>query len=235
MWDKVKLVIITALCTLGVLFIILMLWPEGEDETVTEETVAVEEEEEETEDEEDTEEIEDTDDEEEPEEDSDEEDVDGEENSTGANVDIPDSVLSKGTISFRTTTLDNKAVSESVFSDYDITIVHVWGTFCDPCIAEMPNYAKTYKELPDNVNLVGIICDVYDGIDSNVSDANDILDEAGAKFMNLRTSDDIYDIIAGIQFVPSSFLVDREGHVIGEILDGADYSDTMRELAKYVD
>jgi len=150
-------------------------------------------------------------------------------------VNIPSSQLSGDKISFKTLTLDDKEVTQDVFSGYDLTIVHVWGTYCQPCISEMGDYAKLYKELPDNVNLIAIVCDVYDGIDRNVSAANSILSDAGAEFTNLRTSDDIYNLISDLQYIPSSFFVDREGHLIGEKLNGASYSETVAQLKRYLE
>ena len=98
----------------------------------------------------------------------------------------------------------------------------------------MGDYARFYSKRPDNVNLIAIVCDVYDGIDSNVSAANDILGDAGAKFLNLRTSDDLYDLVGGFQYVPSSFFVDRDGHLIGEMMDGANFEMTMERLEGYI-
>ena len=157
--------------------------------------------------------------------------------STGGNtvtVNIPASELSNGTIRFKTLTLDNEEITQDVFSDYDLTIVHVWGTYCQPCISEMGDYADLYRELPDNVNLIAIVCDVYDGIDRNVSDAKSILGDAGAEFVNMRTSDDVYNLISGLQYIPSSFFVDRDGHLIGAMLNGASYSDTVAKLSEYL-
>ncbi len=150
------------------------------------------------------------------------------------NLDIPESELSKGTISFRTVTLENEEMSQDIFSDYDLTIVHVWGTYCNPCIAEMGDYGKLYRDLPDNVNLVGIVCDVYDGIDTNVKDAHKILDNADAEFTNLRVSDSVFDLIDDLRYVPSSFFVDREGHMVGEKLDGANVETTKKKLSEYL-
>lgn len=149
-------------------------------------------------------------------------------------VNIPDSALSANTIKFKTVSLDDKQVTQDIFSGYDLTIVHVWGTYCQPCISEMGDYAQLYKELPGNVNLIAIVCDVYDGIDNNVSSANRILSDAGAEFTNLRTSDDVYNIISGLQYIPSSFFVDSEGHLIGEMLNGASYSETVAKLNGYL-
>ncbi len=158
----------------------------------------------------------------------------GEEDTEGMSIIIPESELRGDELSFGTTTLDGQIVTENIFSDYDLTVVHVWGTYCGPCIEEMEEYAVFYRELPDNVNLIGIVCDVYDGINNNVSEAENILNNAGAEFINLRTSDSIYDITTSFQFVPSSFLVDREGHVVGELMDGADFEETKERLYGYL-
>lgn len=134
---------------------------------------------------------------------------------------------------FETVTLDGEKVDQDIFSDYDLTVVHLWGTFCPPCIKEMGEYARFYDDLPEGVNLVGIICDVYKGYEDNVHAAHDILDDAGAKFTNLRTSESIYNVTSYFQFVPSSFFVDRNGHIIGQMLDGASFDDTMSFLEEY--
>ena len=232
MWEKISHTLLIALATLGVLFIVIMVWPESDDskddssslnnqnshqtETVKEESeedagsgIFVEVSKEETESEPVT-------------------------SQNGVAVNIPSSELSSETLSFKTVTLDNTTISQDIFSDYDITVVHVWGTFCSPCIAEMGEYAQLYRDLPENVNLIAVICDVYDGIDSNVSRANEILSDAGAEFTNLRTSDDLYGIISNFQYVPSSFFVDSEGHIIGELMDGAGISDTKNRLDGYL-
>ncbi len=242
MWKKIGFVILIALATLGVLFIILMVIPDDSDEggQEVEEIMEKQAEEEvitqlgdlldETEGASDEEEYEEEEEEEEP-----EENLSASGSADAVAVNIPESALSKGVLSFQTTTLDGKVVTEDIFSDADITIVSIWGTYCPNCIEEMPDYAKLYQALPGNINLIGLLNDVYDGIDSNVSEAKEILSDAGADFMNLRTSDDLYDIVSSLQYVPSSFLVDSEGHIIGGVMDPSDYTNTVKELSKYVE
>lgn len=137
-------------------------------------------------------------------------------------------------LQFETVTLDNEPVTQDIFSDYDITVVHVWGTYCGPCIAEMGEYAKMYRMLPDNVNLVGVICDVYEDSDDYSDDARGILSDAGAEFLNLRSNDEIDGITGELQFVPSSFFVDSEGRIIGEMMDGVNFDQTKKRLAGYI-
>lgn len=247
MLKKIGFVVLIALATLGVLFIILMLLP-GDDDEETQEADAIIEEQEDAEvmtqladlfkeTEEETEEEEPVE-EEEPDEES-EEVTNESASASGSNgtvpVHIPESELSKGQLVFRTTSLDGQVITEDIFSEADITVVWIWGTYCGPCIAEMPDYAKFYQALPDNINLVGLLVDVYDGIDTNVSEAWEILSDAGAEFLNLRTSDDLYDIVDNINYTPSALLVDSEGHIIGGIMDGAGYSDMIKQLSNYVE
>lgn len=242
-WDKVKIVLISILATLGVLFIIIMLIPTDDEDEGETETAEVSQEadfeeydpDEAAVDQDDSEIITSLPVDDESSEPEEEETQTADAGTDAAEVNIPASDLSNGVLSFTTTTLDEKKVDQSIFNDYDITIVHVWGTFCGPCIEEMGEYADLYDSLPSNVNLVGIVCDVYDGINNNVSAANDILSDAGAGFMNLRTSDSVYDLIGSLQYVPSSFFVDREGHIVGSVMDGAGFDETLSVLDSYVE
>ena len=158
-------------------------------------------------------------------------------NAEGGNtvsVNIPASEISDKTLKFKTLTLDNKEVTQDIFADYDLTVVHMWGTYCMPCVKEMGDYAAFYKDLPDNINMIAIVVDVYDGIDNNVSSANKILDDAGAEFVNIRVSDSLYDLMKSIQYVPSSVIVDKDGHIVGQIMDGASFEDTKSRLNGYL-
>ncbi len=149
-------------------------------------------------------------------------------------VNIPASEISGDTMRFKTLSLNDDQITQDIFSGYDLTLVHMWGTYCGPCIKEMGEYADLYKELPDNVNLVGLVIDVYDGLDNNVSTAKKILSDAGAEFTNMRTSDGLNNVLEKISYVPSSFFVDGEGHIIGNIMDGAGFDETKARLESYI-
>ena len=43
---------------------------------------------------------------------------------------------------FSTTDLEGNTVTNDIFSQADLTVVNFWGTFCNPCINEMPELAK---------------------------------------------------------------------------------------------
>ncbi len=251
--EKLKTVVVTILATLGVLFIIIMLMPDDEDEATevaNAEISAVSEIADNQQSPEEGSEIaeingvaevaevsETPSDTEENAEDSLNQNgqvLGSSRDDDAVTVTIPESELSSSTLSFQTVSLDNQILSQDIFSGYDLTIVHVWGTYCQPCIREMGDYAKLYKNLPGNVNLVGIVCDVYDGIDNNVSSAKKILQDADADFVNLRMSDDVYNITADIQLFPSSFFVDSKGHIVGKLLEGESFEATQNRLNSYL-
>ena len=46
----------------------------------------------------------------------------------------------KNAVIFETTDIDGNQVSSAdIFSQHKITMVNIWGTFCGPCIDEMPD------------------------------------------------------------------------------------------------
>ena len=245
MLGKIKHTVVTVLATLGVLFIILLLLPDDEEEVQINENEqqvqTIQENEQEK-----------PDALKEENQDSKEgstlnepipEGIDaavnneaGERQGNIAEVHIPDSELSDEPINFRTVTLEgDREDTLSIFSDYDITIVHVWGTYCASCITEMTEYADLYNEIPDNVNLIGIVCDAYDGIENNVREAEDILEDTGTEFLNIRISDSVYNVTARLQFVPASFFVDKDGRIIGDVIEGAECDEIKERLMGYME
>ena len=42
--------------------------------------------------------------------------------------------------------LEGNDVDDSIFDDYDVTMINVWGTFCGPCIQEMPDLGQLAED-----------------------------------------------------------------------------------------
>lgn len=146
-----------------------------------------------------------------------------------------ESSFDENSIRFTSVDLEGIPVDESIFADADLTVVHIWGTFCGPCIMEMPDYAEFYQNMPEGVNLIGIVCDVTEDDAQGIQDAKEIMDDAGATFLNVCASDTVLPLIEDIQFVPSVFFVDRNGHQVGEMMDGASYEDMIQQLSTMVE
>lgn len=133
---------------------------------------------------------------------------------------------------FTTTDLEGNEVTEEIFRGYDLTVINVWGTFCGPCIGEMPELAAWHKALPENVQLIGVISDVSVG--GNTDTARGILEETGVEFVNLLTSEGLYPLLNMSQYVPTTYFVDREGKMVGDAIVGANVEGYKQFVEDYL-
>lgn len=123
---------------------------------------------------------------------------------------------------FESVDLDGNKVGREIFSRKKITVVNVWGTFCGPCIQEMPELAAWAKDMDKDAQIIGIVCDVTSQKDSGgIEEAKSIIGDAGADFTNILALGDVADFISGLQYVPTTFLVDSNGRVVSEMIVGA--------------
>lgn len=133
---------------------------------------------------------------------------------------------------FKTTDTNGNEVTEKIFADKDITMVNVWGTFCGPCINEMPELQKIYESLPKNANLIGIAADVPEGMKDGVDNAKHIEEQTGVKYTNLTVSDSLASFTKQFYAVPSTIFVDKDGNIIGELVLGANIDSYVKNLQK---
>ena len=133
---------------------------------------------------------------------------------------------------FETTDTKGNKVTEKIFADKDITMVNVWGTFCGPCINEMPELQKIYESLPKNANLIGIVADVPEGMKDGVDNANYIEKQTGVKYTNLTLSDSLNGFAKRFYAVPSTICVDKDGNIIGDLVMGANIDAYIENLQK---
>lgn len=124
---------------------------------------------------------------------------------------------------FTTQDLDGNPVTQELFTGKKLTIVNVWGTFCGPCISEMPELGQWSHELPEGVQLVGLLCDVYSPEDTaQVQEARRIVEETGADFPHLIGDSSLDSLLMYISAVPTTLFVDGDGNLVGEPVVGAD-------------
>lgn len=136
----------------------------------------------------------------------------------------PAGILSR----FTATDLSGSEVDQSIFEDYDLTMVNIWGTFCGPCIKEMPalgEISKEYAEAGKRFQIVGIVSDLLDQ-NGNVSDAlldsaKEIVSVSDANFTHLVPSASLYPLLSQVTAVPTTLFVDRDGNQVGYAQLGA--------------
>ena len=128
--------------------------------------------------------------------------------------------------SFTATDLEGNTVDQSILEGHKLTMVNVWGTFCQPCKEEMPDLAALHTEYADKgVQIVGIVSDVLtqDGSldEALVEDARTIASGSGVTYTNLLPTPDLYGILGQIYALPSTFFVDETGNQVGTLYMGA--------------
>lgn len=135
---------------------------------------------------------------------------------------------------FSTTDMDGNKVTNDIFADYDLTVVNFWATYCNPCIDELPELAEWKKELPDNVNLIGLLVDVDEKGSDQYKLAEKIIKETGADYQHLLATEEFDDMISDLVGVPTTFFVDSTGKIIGEPFAGADVDAYKQTVEDYL-
>ena len=135
---------------------------------------------------------------------------------------------------FSTTDMDGNKVTNDIFADYDLTVVNFWATYCNPCIDELPELAEWKKELPDNVNLIGLLVDVDEKGSDQYKLAEKIIKETGADYQHLLATEEFDDLISDLVGVPTTFFVDSTGKIIGEPFAGADVDAYKQTVEDYL-
>ncbi|SBW00152.1 Redoxin family protein [uncultured Eubacteriales bacterium] len=122
--------------------------------------------------------------------------------------------------SFSATDLDGDPIDQSIFEDYDLTMVNIWATFCGPCLNEMPDLGAIHAEYADKgFQIVGLVADTLnqDGTisESQVDTAKAAVEETGADYLHILPSQDLFGILSQATSVPTTFFVDKNGAQVG--------------------
>lgn len=145
------------------------------------------------------------------------------------------SPVAKNIPTFNAVTVSGEPVTNEIFASKKITIVNIWGTFCPPCIAEMPELAEMARNLPDNAQIVGIVCDTSVDTPEQIADAREILQKSNVDFVNIVPDKQLQTFMANVEAVPTTIFVNSKGEVFGKAIIGADvkgYKDELEKLLK---
>ena len=141
-------------------------------------------------------------------------------------------------ITFSSTDLNGKPVTEAIFAENKITMLNIWGTFCPPCIREMPDLAKLNEANKSNgVEVVGLVIDILDrkgNVDSRVKSSGEaIIKQTGANYTHIIPSKEMFSgVLRNVQAVPTTIFVDSNGNQIGEAYLG---SRSQKDWQKIID
>ncbi len=108
---------------------------------------------------------------------------------------------------FTLKTLDGRSVS---LKDYrgKVVLVNFWATWCPPCREEMPLFEEVYEKYREKGFEVLAV-----STDSSKEAVTDFVKKYKLKFTVLFDDANVANIY-GIQGLPTSFLIDREGKIV---------------------
>ena len=129
--------------------------------------------------------------------------------------------------------------SDALFSGNAVTVVNFWFTTCGPCVAELSELDAMNKELAEKGGeLIGINAFTLDGDEKASTEAKETLDKNGATYRNIffDSDSDAGKFTAGIYAYPTTYVVDRNGNIVGDPIVGAiTNKNQMEELQKQID
>jgi thiol-disulfide isomerase/thioredoxin len=107
----------------------------------------------------------------------------------------------------------------------DVTLLVFWATWCQPCLMEMPSLVKLHSKYRDkNFRVVSINVDDPEG-----KKVRSIARDYGLNYPILVGNDETMKQFGGVQALPTSFLIGRDGR-IREKLQGLYPESTMEKM-----
>lgn len=118
----------------------------------------------------------------------------------------------------------NTVKSDELFSANAVTVVNFWFTTCNPCVGELAELDALNKELAEKGgSLIGVNTFTLDGDETAISEAKDVLAKKGATYQNVYFDSDGEEgkFTTNIFAYPTTYVVDRNGNIVGEPIVGA--------------
>lgn len=117
-------------------------------------------------------------------------------------------------------------------SDYagkgSVTLVDFWASWCGPCMREMPNLKKTYEAYhKKGFEVVGI------SLDSKKEDWEAAVKDKQLNWIHLSDLQGWQSAGAalyGVRSIPNTFLLDKDGTIVGHNLTGEELDKKLEEL-----
>ena len=132
----------------------------------------------------------------------------------------------------------NKA-DNSIFSENAVTVVNFWFNECKPCVEELSEMNALNDRIKEQGGeVIGVNVGTLDGNEENIATAKQILETKGAKYRNIYfdSDSDAGKFALGVTAFPTTYVIDRNGNIVGEaLLGGIDNDENLNTLQNTID
>jgi thiol-disulfide isomerase/thioredoxin len=112
---------------------------------------------------------------------------------------------------FELTSLDGRRVKLSDFRGKAV-LLNFWATWCSPCKVEMPWFVDLQKKYGnEGLVVIGVAMD-----DTDTPKIAQFASQMGVNYPVLLGTDKVSEDYGNVQFLPTSFYIDREGNFVGK-------------------
>lgn len=107
-------------------------------------------------------------------------------------------------------------------------VLNFWATWCPPCRAEMPEFNEMNKEFQKSGKAVLLAINMTDGMRDTKSKVESFLKEN--KYSMTVLLDDGGKVADSflIRYIPSTFVIDKDGKLVGKIQGGTSKAAVMK-------
>lgn len=113
---------------------------------------------------------------------------------------------------FALQSLDGKTVRLSDFRGKAV-LLNFWATWCEPCKLEMPWFIELQKQYgPQGLQVLGVAMD-----DSGKDTIAKFAHNMGVDYPVLLGKESVSDQYGGLEYLPTSFYIDRDGKVVARV------------------
>ncbi|HKT78981.1 MAG TPA: TlpA disulfide reductase family protein [Vicinamibacterales bacterium] len=89
-----------------------------------------------------------------------------------------------------------------------VVLVNFWATWCPPCRQEIPDLIKLQNKYKDKLIVIGVSED-----EIPVADVKKFVTEQGMNYPIVMTNPELRKIFKGIAALPTTFILDTDGHL----------------------
>lgn len=123
--------------------------------------------------------------------------------------------------------LNGKMVSAmDVVKQNELTIIDFWASWCGPCMQEMPHMVQLYQLYhPHGLGILGV------SLDTDATKWKNAVKQTGAVWTHISELNKNSDIahMFGINAIPFTLIVDKEGYVLASGLTGTELEDFIHQ------